>query len=270
MPELPEVETTRRGVAPHIEGLCLEHIAIRQPQLRWPVPVEQLQSAVGLPVLAVRRRGKYLLLEFSSGCILLHLGMSGSLRVLNPAPMPAKHDHLDFVFKNSVTLRLTDPRRFGAVLWSEGQQTHERLMKLGPEPLESVFNVQILISACRGRRAAIKQVIMDSQVVVGVGNIYANEALFHAGIDPRREAGKISAARLQHLVERIKQVLSEAIEQGGTTLKDFVNTEGKPGYFKQSLYVYGRAGLPCLVCQAPLAEVRLGQRSTVFCRQCQR
>lgn len=269
MPELPEVETTRRGIDPHIHNQTIAFIKVRQPRLRWDVPT-QVQDAVGLPVTEVSRRGKYLLLHTDAGAVLIHLGMSGSLRYLTVALPPAKHDHVDIGFASGGVLRLTDPRRFGAVLWQAQGGVHPLLQTLGPEPLSDAFNVEHLVKACHNRRVAIKALIMDSHVVVGVGNIYANEALFRAGIDPRRAAGRIAASRLETLVSDIKTVLAAAIEQGGTTLKDFVDSDGKPGYFKQALAVYGRAGEPCVQCLTPLKEVRLGQRSTVFCSLCQR
>jgi len=270
MPELPEVETTCRGILPHVNQQTLTRLVVRNPNLRWPVPDFLAQEVQGQVIKAVNRRGKYILLELNSGEIMIHLGMSGSLRIVDQDKPVMKHDHVDFCFSNGKALRLTDPRRFGSVLWQPQNEHHELLYKLGPEPLSEQFNSEYLKAACDGRKAAIKQVIMDSKVVVGVGNIYATEALFLAKIDPRRAAGNISLARLERLVEYIKVVLAAAIEQGGTTLKDFVGSDGKPGYFKQKLNVYGRKGGPCVECMAPLTEVRLGQRSTVFCKHCQR
>lgn len=270
MPELPEVETTRRGIAPHVEHKRITELQVRQPRLRWPVPEQLGQWIQGDQVQSVERRAKYLLLRFARGTLILHLGMSGSLRI-QPAGSPAgKHDHVDFILESGQLLRLTDPRRFGAVLWQENGTLHPLLASLGPEPLDDAFDAEYLKACCKGRKTAIKSLIMNAEVVVGVGNIYANEALYRASIDPRRAAGRIAAARLASLVDAIKVVLAQAIEQGGTTLKDFVGGDGKPGYFKQELAVYGRAGEPCLSCGEPLSEVKLGQRSTVFCRQCQR
>ncbi|WP_010325034.1 bifunctional DNA-formamidopyrimidine glycosylase/DNA-(apurinic or apyrimidinic site) lyase [Marinobacterium stanieri] len=270
MPELPEVETTRRGIAPHVVHKRITELQVRQPRLRWPVPEQLGQWIQGDQVQSVERRAKYLLLRFARGTLILHLGMSGSLRI-QPAGSPAgKHDHVDFILESGQLLRLTDPRRFGAVLWQENGTLHPLLASLGPEPLDDAFDAEYLQACCKGRKTAIKSLIMNAEVVVGVGNIYANEALYRAGIDPRRAAGRIAAARLASLVDAIKVVLAQAIEQGGTTLKDFVGGDGKPGYFKQELAVYGRAGEPCLSCGEPLSEVKLGQRSTVFCRQCQR
>ncbi|SIT12230.1 bifunctional DNA-formamidopyrimidine glycosylase/DNA-(apurinic or apyrimidinic site) lyase [Neptunomonas antarctica] len=270
MPELPEVETTRSGIEPHILNQAISGIVVRQPKLRWWVPETELLALVGQRVKHVARRGKYLLLEADAGTILIHLGMSGSLRVISDQREPLKHDHVDILFGHGKLLRYTDPRRFGAILWQPPGQIHERISRLGPEPLSDEFDVDCLRQQCKGRSVTIKQLIMNSHVVVGVGNIYANEALFHAGIDPRRPAGRISAKRLTLLVEAIKSILMAAIQQGGTTLKDFVDSNGQPGYFQQSLSVYGRGGKPCRNCSRPLKEVRLGQRSTVFCNYCQR
>ncbi|WP_286237093.1 bifunctional DNA-formamidopyrimidine glycosylase/DNA-(apurinic or apyrimidinic site) lyase [Neptuniibacter halophilus] len=270
MPELPEVETTCRGIRPHIDQRTLVALKVRNPNLRWPVPDFLAGQLAGKQIQGVDRRGKYILLQTDCGEVMLHLGMSGSLRIVDPEVPPQKHDHVDFCFDNGTVLRLTDPRRFGSVLWQPAGEHHELLYHLGPEPLGDAFNADYLKQRCKGRKTAIKQVIMDSKVVVGVGNIYATEALFAAGIDPRRGAGNISLERLQRLVTEIKRVLAAAIEQGGTTLKDFVGGDGKPGYFKQKLSVYGRGGEPCVNCMAPLAEVRLGQRATVYCKHCQR
>lgn len=270
MPELPEVETTRRGIAPHVEQHRVTALEVRQPRLRWPVPEQLPQWVEGDRVQSIARRAKYLLLRFSRGTMILHLGMSGSLRIMPGDAVPDKHDHVDMRLDSGQLLRLTDPRRFGAVLWQENGTTHPLLASLGPEPLDEAFDADYLQRCCAGRRTAIKALIMNAEVVVGVGNIYANEALYRAGIDPRRAAGRISAARLETLTQAIKEVLAAAIEQGGTTLKDFVGGDGKPGYFKQELAVYGRGGESCLGCGEPLSEVKLGQRSTVFCRQCQR
>ena len=272
MPELPEVETTKNGIAPHILNQTIESIEIRQPKLRWPIPDDVPAKLPGQVIREVTRRGKYIGVQTDSGTLIIHLGMSGSLYFVAPETPPMFHDHVDihFVGLNKV-LRYTDPRRFGAMLWQEGDwHAHELISHLGPEPLTDVFNVDYLYEKAKGRKQAIKQFIMDSKIVVGVGNIYANEALFMAGIRPTRAAGNISKARLAVFVECIKSVLAAAIAQGGTTLKDFVSGEGKPGYFKQELKVYGRADQPCTVCKAPLKEIRQGQRSTVFCPVCQK
>lgn len=270
MPELPEVETTKRGISIHIEGKQVSDVIIRQPQLRWPIPLDLPELILKRKLIEVKRRGKYLLLRFGNGYVLLHLGMSGSLRIVEKAAPPQKHDHLDIVFKGGVVLRLTDPRRFGACLWTtECPEDHALLRHLGPEPLSDDFLGDYLFQCSRRRKQAIKTFIMDSKVVVGVGNIYANEALFMAGVRPTRAAGTVSRATYERLTENIKEVLTRAIAQGGTTLKDFVGGDGKPGYFKQELHVYGRGGEPCSVCKKPLKEVRLGQRSTVYCTACQ-
>lgn len=270
MPELPEVETTRRGIAPAIEGRHIDQIIVRQPSLRWPVPESLSESLQGQSIRSVDRRAKYLLLRTEQGTLIVHLGMSGSLRILTAGQPYGKHDHVDLVFTDRTLLRFNDPRRFGAVLWTTGPLCEHPLLKdLGPEPLTADFDGSQLYSLAQNRKTPIKSLIMDSHVVVGVGNIYANEALFRAGILPTRHAGKISLARYHRLAECIRRVLDEAIRQGGTTLRDFVNEAGKPGYFRQELKVYGRAGLPCLACGETLAETRLAGRSTVFCKRCQ-
>jgi formamidopyrimidine-DNA glycosylase len=270
MPELPEVETTRRGIAPYIEERILENIIVRQPILRWPVTENLKEKMAGLRILSVERRGKYLLFITARGTLLLHLGMSGSLRIVSAEQSPGKHDHIDFIFSDGIHLRFNDPRRFGSVLWTlEPALEHPLLKDLGPEPLSANFSGDKLYALSRGRTAAVKSFIMDSRIVVGVGNIYANEALFMAGILPTRQAGRISLQRYNQLVECIRKVLEQAILQGGTTLRNFVNESGKPGYFKQQLAVYGRTGLACLSCRLPLTEVRISNRSTVFCSRCQ-
>jgi len=270
MPELPEVETTARGIAPHIEGQVILEVIIRQPQLRWPVPTNLREFLPSLTIRSVSRRAKYLLIATDAGTLILHLGMSGSLRVLQHGKPADKHDHVDFIFNNGTVLRYNDPRRFGAILWTATPPTEHGLLKdLGPEPLLADFNGTLLYQLSRNRKTPIKSFIMDSHVVVGVGNIYANEALFMAGIHPKRHAGKIALVRYQLLADCIKTVLQNAIEQGGTTLRNFVNEAGNPGYFKQQLRVYGRARQPCLNCLQPLTEIRLTNRSTVFCVNCQ-
>lgn len=271
MPELPEVETTRRGIAPHIEGQMIKQVVIRQAKLRWPVPETLNQSLTGLTIQSVARRAKYLLFSTTSGTVLLHLGMSGNLRILSSDQPAGKHDHIDFIFNDETVLRFNDPRRFGAVLWTtEPVAEHQLLKNLGPEPLLPDFNGKLLYALSRNRTIAVKSFIMDSHIVVGVGNIYANEALFMSGIQPKRQAGQISLARYQKLAECIRVVLQQAIQQGGTTLRDFVNEAGRPGYFQQQLKVYGRAGMPCISCNQPLTEIRIANRSTVFCGHCQR
>jgi formamidopyrimidine-DNA glycosylase len=270
MPELPEVETTRRGIEPHVRDRAVQALVVRQPRLRWPVPAELAGVLPGQRVRAVERRAKYLLLRLDSGTLILHLGMSGSLRVL-PVDQPAqKHDHLDLVLEGGLCLRLHDPRRFGALLWQPGPlEEHPLLRDLGPEPLSENFSGSLLHQLAGGRRVAVKNLIMDSRVVVGVGNIYASEALFLAGIHPGRSCARISARRYEHLAQTIKQVLAAAIEQGGTTLRDFSSADGRPGYFSLSLNVYGRAGEPCTGCGRPVRVRRIGQRSSFFCPHCQ-
>jgi formamidopyrimidine-DNA glycosylase len=271
VPELPEVETTRAGIEPYLAGKHIQSVTVRQRALRWPVPDELETILRGARVQRLWRRGKYLLFDTPRGHLLVHLGMSGSLRITNASEAPRKHDHIDIHLAGGRSLRFHDPRRFGCFLWIEGEpEKHPLLAELGPEPLSADFDAAYLFARSRGRRAPIKQFIMDSQVVVGVGNIYANEALFAAGIAPKRQAGSISAARYAALVESIKQVLSEAIAVGGTTLRDFVGGDGKPGYFQQALRVYGRGGEACHVCGTALKEIRLGQRSTVYCPRCQK
>lgn len=274
MPELPEVETTRRGLLPHIKDATILGVVIRNPRLRWPIPDKLPLS--GQLILTLTRRAKYLLLNCGNGTLILHLGMSGSLRILSTDTPPEKHDHFDLLLNNGTLMRLRDPRRFGAVLWHEGEiHTHALLAKLGPEPLNESnencgFNATYLYKMTRGRNVAIKQFIMNNHVVVGVGNIYASEALFHAGIAPQLKAGKLSLARCSKLVETIRETLSAAILAGGSTLRDFVNTSGNPGYFQQQLWVYGRAGEPCHHCAAPILQFKQGQRSSFYCKHCQR
>jgi len=271
MPELPEVVVTLRGVLPHIEGTCVTDVIVRNGRLRWPVPE-------GLPVLLKnkrllrgRQRAKYMLFQFDHGYLMIHLGMSGNLRVVDASIPPEKHDHVDVVFDDRIALRFTDPRRFGSVLWLDDEPAEHRLLQnLGPEPFEGCINGRYLFDLSRGKTTSVKQFLMDNKVVVGVGNIYANESLFLSGIRPKKAAGRVSKKSYELLASNIKTVLGRAIEQGGTTLKDFVGNEGKPGYFKQELYVYGRGGQPCLNCKEMLKEVRLGQRSTVYCPSCQK
>ncbi|MDM3870545.1 bifunctional DNA-formamidopyrimidine glycosylase/DNA-(apurinic or apyrimidinic site) lyase [Porticoccus sp. W117] len=271
MPELPEVETTLRGIFPYATQKRVADIVVRQRQLRWSVPENLPQLLSGKQVDGLLRRGKYLLWRFDHGHLMMHLGMSGSLRVVPATTEVGKHDHVDIVMVGGQAIRLTDPRRFGAVLWVDGEPgEHPLLRHLGPEPLSDEFDGDYLFRRSRKRKLPVKSLIMDSKIVVGVGNIYANEALFAAGIHPLREAGRISCQRYGVLVQTIKDVLARAIEQGGTTLKDFVGGDGKPGYFAQQLHVYGRGGEPCTVCGKVLKEVRLGQRATVYCGACQR
>ena len=270
MPELPEVETTRRGLAPHCLERRVAQVVVRDRRLRWPVREDLHEVLRGQRVRGLRRRAKYLLMDFDTGTLLVHLGMSGSLRVLHGAPPAQLHDHIDIRLDDGATLRYNDPRRFGSFQWFASGEAPGPLAGLGPEPLSADFDGAYLYRLSRGRRVAVKPFIMDGSVVVGVGNIYASEALFLAGIRPDRAASRISSARYTLLAERVKSVLTSAIEQGGTTLRDFVGGDGRPGYFAQQLYVYGRAGEPCKRCGGTLREARLGQRSSVYCIACQR
>jgi formamidopyrimidine-DNA glycosylase len=271
MPELPEVETTRRGIEPHIIGLSVKAVAVRQPKLRWPVTEGLEATLVKQQVISVKRRGKYLLLGFDKGHLLIHLGMSGNLRVLQSPIDPGKHDHVDLLFGGGACLRFTDPRRFGAVLWIEGPvEQHTLLAKLGPEPLSAEFSGRHLFDTSRKRQMPIKTFIMDQAIVVGVGNIYANEALYSAGIRPDRKAGSVSLKSYLKLADAITETLKQAIAQGGSSIRDFLGNDGKPGYFQQSLQVYGRSGFPCYNCKRNLEETRIGQRQTVYCINCQR
>lgn len=270
MPELPEVETTRRGIEPHVRGRTIRLLEVREPRLRWPIPDALPAALPGRRIEAVNRRGKYLLLNAGDGTLIVHLGMSGALRFHPLAPPPGRHDHYDLYFEHGGCLRFTDPRRFGSLHFSTAPLEHPLLASLGPEPLDEAFSADYLAAMCRGRRVAIKAHLMNARVVVGVGNIYANEALFRAGIHPLRAAGRISRARLGALVEAVRDVLSDAIERGGTTLRDFVGGDGQPGYFQLDLDVYGREGEPCRRCAGPVRAVVLGQRATYYCPACQR
>ncbi|REL25174.1 bifunctional DNA-formamidopyrimidine glycosylase/DNA-(apurinic or apyrimidinic site) lyase [Thalassotalea euphylliae] len=270
MPELPEVEVCRLGIKPHIDKQIIDDIVVRQRQLRWPIPA-QISDAIGEAILALERRSKYLIIKVTSGSILIHLGMSGTIRVIDKALAPVKHDHVDIVLANGKALRLNDPRRFGAVLWLAGDQDEQGVLaKLGPEPLTDDFHADYLYEKSRNKALPVKTFIMNNPVVVGVGNIYANESLFLSGIRPTKKAGKLTKKQCQLLTKNIKEVLAAAIKQGGTTLKDFTQADGRPGYFKQSLYVYGRAGQACLTCETTLKEVRQANRSSVYCPQCQK
>lgn len=271
MPELPEVETTRRGIEPHLSGQAIREVIIRDHRLRWPVDKTLPSHLPGQRITAITRRGKYLLLTTAAGTIIIHLGMSGSLRVLPCDTAALKHDHVDIVFGDHQCLRLRDPRRFGSVLWTTADpMQHELLKDLGPEPLGDDFNDDYLYGMSRKRKVAVKQFIMNSHVVVGVGNIYANEALFLAGIKPNIAAGRVSKPRYGKLVEAIKTVLTRAIAQGGTTLRDFTASDGNPGYFQQQLNVYGRGGEPCPRCGTTIKSAQQGQRATYYCPHCQR
>lgn len=271
MPELPEVETTRRGVAPHLEGRSVEAVIVRQPNLRWPVPEELGRALAGAHLNHVSRRAKYLLFRFDRGTLILHLGMSGHLRVIPAATPVRSHDHLDVVFEGDRCLRFNDPRRFGSVHWVTGEpEQHPLLAELGPEPLDGEFHGDHLFQASRGRRVAVKVFIMNARIVVGVGNIYASEALFLAGIRPGRAAGRVTRAEYARLAEAIKTVLQKAIIAGGTTLRDFAQPDGAAGYFAQQLNVYDRAGEPCRVCATEIRHRVMGQRATYFCPACQK
>jgi formamidopyrimidine-DNA glycosylase len=271
MPELPEVETTRRGIGAHAVGRRVEAVIVRERRLRYPVPRALQNELPGHTIDAIERRGKYLLLLSEAGTVILHLGMSGSLRVVPAHTPPTNHDHLDIVFADGRCLRLRDPRRFGCVLWTRADpQRHRLLRELGPEPLSDAFSGDMLYAVARGRRCAVKALLMDSHIVVGVGNIYANEALFRAGIRPDRAAGRIGLGRYRELAAAVKQTLEEAIRAGGTTLRDFQDSEGRPGYFALALQVYGRTGEPCRRCGAPLRQRVIGQRASYYCAACQR
>jgi len=275
MPELPEVETTRRGIEPHLAGRRIATVTLRRSDLRWPIPPEVGERLPGQLIDSVERRAKYLLIHTAAGSAMLHLGMSGMLRVLPPDAPIGKHDHVDIVLEDTAeqrgrVLRFTDPRRFGSLLWQPFGELHPLLAALGPEPLTDAFDGDTLWRGSRGRSAAVKLFLMDNANVVGVGNIYASEALFAAGIDPRRAAGKVSRQRYASLAAEVKRILTWAIERGGTTLRDFLNPDGAPGYFFRELNVYGRAGESCKVCGTPIKQAVLGQRSTFWCPRCQK
>ncbi len=271
MPELPEVETTRRGIEPVLKGQIIKRLVIRQPALRWPIPGDLPHNVEGQRIERIDRRAKYLLLRIPAGAVLVHLGMSGSLRIVAPSDPLRPHDHVDFVTESGQAVRYHDPRRFGSILWQPGHaDDHPLLASLGPEPLGDQFSGERLYQRSRGRRVAVKSFIMSAQVVVGVGNIYASEALYRAGIRPTRAAGRVSLARYEQLAQDIREVLSEAIEQGGSTLRDFVQPDAMPGYFAQQLAVYDRAGKPCHGCGEAIKRQVIGQRASYFCGRCQR
>ena len=277
MPELPEVEVTKLGIAPHLEGRRVTAVQVRQPRLRWPIPQHLPTTLTGQVLQQIRRRGKYLLLDFEIGWVVLHLGMSGSLRVLPSSTPPQKHDHVDLVF-GAQCLRLHDPRRFGAVLWHPATAgevlQHALLQKLGVEPFAPEFDethaAELLHRATRGRHASIKQVLLAGDIVVGVGNIYASESLFRAHIRPHTAASKISKVRYHRLAQEIRATLNEAVQQGGSSLRDFVGGDGQRGYFQINHFVYGRTGEPCRVCHSPIRALRQGQRATFYCPRCQK
>jgi formamidopyrimidine-DNA glycosylase len=275
MPELPEVEVTKRGIAPYVTGRLVERVDVRTLALRWPVPPDLARTLTRQAVRNVERRGKYLLFETDAGWFIVHLGMTGTLRVLRPeqAGAPAKHDHIDWIFDEFV-LRYRDPRRFGAVLWharADGDvYAHPLLANLGVEPFTDDFTGELIFRRTRGRTASIKQVLLAGEIVVGVGNIYASESLFRAGIRPATAAGRVSLARCERLAEAVRATLAAAIERGGSTLRDFVGSNGESGYFQLDCFVYDRAGEPCRVCGAPIRQIVQGQRSTYYCAHCQR
>lgn len=271
MPELPEVETTRRGLEPHVVGRRIREVVVRESRLRWPVPRDLARRLRGQEVLAIRRRGKYLVFDCAQGHLIVHLGMSGRLTVV-PTQLPAAaHDHIDLRFEGPSALRLTDPRRFGAMLWVSGPAERHALLKdLGMEPLEAAFTGSALHARARDRRVAVKHFLMNAHIVTGVGNIYANEALFHAGVHPLRAAGRVSRARWDRVAASVRETLTRAIAAGGTTLRDFASADGTPGEFQTDCAVYGREGEPCRACGGPIRQVRQGSRSTFYCPTCQR
>lgn len=271
MPELPEVETSRRGIEPHLRNKTITGVTIRQHKLRWPIPKDLPTLATGQKVRQVCRRAKYIYLKLDNGCIIIHLGMSGSLRICTKNTIAEKHDHIDICVSNGKILRLRDPRKFGCVLWTADDIHQHKLIKsLGPEPLDEIFDASYLHNRAKKRTCSIKSFVMNSHMVVGVGNIYASESLFKAGINPKRKAGSVSLARFEKLVSAIKTTLLESIEQGGTTLKDFTAENGQPGYFAQKLLVYGRAGEACSICGNPVKQFTQQARSTFYCSKCQR
>jgi formamidopyrimidine-DNA glycosylase len=271
MPELPEVETTRRGIAQTVTGQRIARVIVRESRLRWRLPDEFAAHLQNQRIREVKRRAKYILIDLDSGCLIVHLGMSGSLRVMDAAAAPLKHDHIDLVLDNGQCVRFNDPRRFGSMHYTtDDPNEHALLKKLAPEPLSDEFNADYLATKARRRKVAVKQFIMNSNLVVGVGNIYASEALFRSGIRPSRAAGKVKKEELVRLAKAIKAVLSDAIKAGGTTLRDYVNADGTPGYFRQKLFVYERAREPCRKCKTPIKQLRHGQRSTYYCPTCQK
>ena len=270
MPELPEVEITRRGIAPYLEGRTVTRVVVRDRRLRWPVAPDLARQLSGRTVQRVLRRGKYLLLDFGVGWLIVHLGMSGSLRITEPGAKLKPHEHIDLVF-GRIALRLRDPRRFGAVLWTSGDVAeHPLIAGLGMEPLSPAFSGAWLHAATRRRRTGIKPLLMNAAIIVGVGNIYANESLFRAGIAPRMPAARLSRARCDKLAQAVSETLSAAIAAGGSSLRDFVHSDGGSGWFQQHYFVYDRAGFPCRVCGTPIRVARLGQRSTFWCPTCQK
>jgi len=274
MPELPEVEITRSGIEPHLVGKIITGVRVSERRLRWPIPRDLALRATGRRIARVARRGKYILVDCGgdgrAGWLILHLGMSGSLRIMDGKTRPQRHDHFDLLLGKQL-MRLRDPRRFGSVLWEEGDVArHHLLAGLGAEPLEDAFSGEVLYAATRTRKAAVKLVLMNASIVVGVGNIYANESLFHARINPRTPALRLSLARCETLAAAVKSTLKQALAAGGSSLRDFVHSDGTSGYFQQEYYVYGRGGLPCRTCGGTIRQLRQGQRSTFYCPTCQK
>lgn len=267
MPELPEVEITRQGISP-ITGHTVTDVIVRNSRLRWPVPKDLGTRLTGNSIKRILRRGKYLLIDVGKGWLIIHLGMSGSLRIVASGTPAGIHDHFDLVL-GDLSLRLRDPRRFGAVLWSKAPEKHALLAHLGAEPLSDAFSGELLYQASRRRKASIKQLVMDHTVVVGVGNIYANESLYRAGISPMRQSGRISRLRYERLAQCIRETIGDAIKAGGSSLRDFFHSDGSQGYFQQQYFVYGRAGMPCRTCGSLIRLNRTGQRSTFSCPACQ-
>ena len=270
MPELPEVETTRRGLLPHVVGRRIRDVIVREPRLRWPVPRDLARRVHGERVTDIRRRGKYLLFDVGEGHLLVHLGMSGSLTLVPTGSPPRRHDHVDLALEGDESLRLNDPRRFGAVLWVKRPESHALLKGLGVEPFDDAFGGELLQRLARGRRVPVKLFLMNARIVTGIGNIYANEALFAAGVHPSRAAGRLSRVRWDRLAQSIRNTLERALAAGGSTLRDFVGGDGRPGYFQNEYAVYGRGGEPCLSCGAAIRETRHSGRATYFCATCQR
>ena len=271
MPELPEVETVRRGIEPHVVGRTIERVVVRDRRLRWPIIRGFEKKLAGRKIRAVDRRGKYLLLDLGGDRVILHLGMTGRLSLIKPGREVLKHDHLDLELSGQLVLRFNDPRRFGAALWwPASHATHMLLKNMGPEPLLDGFSAEYLAKLARGRSAPVKNFLMDGRVVVGVGNIYAVEALFRAGIRPMRPAGRVTRAEYDKLVRAVRDVLNDAIAAGGTTFRDFLDSNGEPGYFVQKLFVYDRAGQPCRKCKTPIKRLVIGQRSSYYCPKCQK
>lgn len=271
MPELPEVETTLKGISPYIIGQKVSNVKLRQLRLRWDLPRGLPALLIGKNLNQITRRGKYLLFAFDNGTIILHLGMSGRLRILEANTPAQKHDHVDIIFANQLCLRFTDPRRFGALLWTKDNPHNHVLLKIiGPEPLAKAFNANYLLTKAGKRKIAIKSFIMDSKIVAGVGNIYATEALFEAKLLPQKAAGSLTFADCQALVKAIKSVLTRAIKKGGTTLKDFTQSDGQPGYFAIELKVYGKENQSCPKCQSKLKSIRIANRQSVYCKKCQK